>query len=192
MESCRGAAELQGQFKASTVNIPCSRSEVEQERALGQLDDIVEHYEAHLRSERIAGPAAPRLAQEYDRVGRELGPFPGRIVDKGRIKAMLAHLARTLHVGHLTDCFFDPATALCLDNRGMEQRTDPLLSQCAPDRCPNSCVTMRHLPVWEASIAETDSLLRSKRLSRVQREALRRDNDRKRKLIAPLKTGDAE
>jgi hypothetical protein len=87
------------------------RQEVEQERALGQLDDIVEHYEAHLRSKRLAGPAALRLTQEYDRVGRELGPFPGRIVDKGRIKAMLAHLARTLHVGHLTDCFFDPATA---------------------------------------------------------------------------------
>ena len=168
------------------------RQEVEQERALGQLDDIVEHYEAHLRSKRLAGPAALRLTQEYDRVGRELGPFPGRIVDKGRIKAMLAHLARTLHVGHLTDCFFDPATALCLDKRNMGQRVDPLLSQCAPDRCPNSCVTMRHLPVWEASIAETDVLLRSKRLSCVQREALRRDNERKRKLIAPLKSGDAE
>jgi hypothetical protein len=167
------------------------RQEVEQERALGQLDDI-EHYEAHLRSKRLAGPAALRLTQEYDRVGRELGPFPGRIVDKGRIKAMLAHLARTLHVGHLTDCFFDPATALCLDKRNMGQRVDPLLSQCAPDRCPNSCVTMRHLPVWEASIAETDVLLRSKRLSCVQREALRRDNERKRKLIAPLKSGDAE
>lgn len=168
------------------------RQEVEQERALGQLDDIVEHYEAHLRSERIAGPAATRLAQEYDRVQRELDPFPGRIVDKGRIRAMLAHLARTLYVGHLTDCFFDPATALCLDKRSIDRRTDPLPSQCAPDRCPNSCITLRHLPVWEASIAETDALLQSKRLSRVQREALRRDNDRKRKLIAPLKAEGAE
>lgn len=168
------------------------RQEVEQERALGQLDDIVEHYEGHLRAERNAGPAAARLAAEYERVERELGPLPGRIADRKRIKAMLAHLARTLHVGHLTDCFFDPATALCLDKRGMEQRTDPLLSQCAPDRCPNSCITLRHLPVWEASIAEADTLLQDKRLPRLQREALRRDNERKRKLIAPLKSGEAE
>ncbi len=167
------------------------RQEIEQERAFGQLDDIVEHYEAHRRAERKAGPAAARLAAECDRVQRELGPLPGRIADKGRIKAMLGHLARTLHVGHLTDCFFEPATALCLDKIGLEQRTEPILSQCAPGRCPNSCITNRHLPAWEASIAEADMLLEDKRLSRVQREALRRDNERMRKLIAPLKCGHA-
>jgi hypothetical protein len=167
------------------------RQEIEQERALGQLDDIVEQYEANRRGERQAGPAASRLAAEYERVERELDPFPGRIADKGRGRAMLAHLARTLYVGHLNDCFFEPATALCLDKVDVEERKAPVLSRCAPDRCPNSCIAVRHLPIWEASIAEVDTLLQDKRLPRFQREALQRDNDRKRKLIAPLKSEDA-
>lgn len=104
---------------------------------------------------------------------------------------MLAHLARTLHVGHLNDCFFEPTTALCLEKVDVKERTTPVLSRCAPDRCPNSCISIRHLPIWEASIAEADALLQDKRLPRFQREALQRDNDRKRKLIAPLKAGDA-
>jgi hypothetical protein len=166
------------------------RQEVEQERALGQLDDIVAQYEGHRRGEKQAGPAASRLAAEYERVERELDSFPGRIADKGRERAMLAHLARTLHVGHLNDCFFEPATALCLGKVDVKQRTTPALSRCAPDRCPNSCITIRHLPIWEASIAEADALLQDRRLPRFQRAALRRDNDRKRKLIAPLKAGD--
>jgi hypothetical protein len=166
------------------------RQEVEQERALGQLDDIVAQYEGHRRGEKQAGPAASRLAAEYERVERELDSFPGRIADKGRERAMLAHLARTLHVGHLNDCFFEPTTALCLDKVDVKERTTPVLSRCAPDRCPNSCISIRHLPIWEASIAEADALLQDKRLPRFQREALQRDNDRKRKLIAPLKAGD--
>lgn len=167
------------------------RQEIEQERALGQLDDVVAQYEAHRRGERLAGPAVSRLATEYDRVERELDPFPGRIADTGRVRAMLAHLARTLHVGHLNDCFFEPATALCLDRINVKERTAPALSRCAPDRCPNSCITTRHLPIWEASIAEAETLLRDKRLPRFQREALQRDNERKRRLIAPLKAGAA-
>jgi hypothetical protein len=165
------------------------RQEVEQERALGQLDDIVEQYEAYRRGEKPAGPAAIRVAAEMDRVGQELAPLPGRIVDHGRIKAMLGHLARTLHVGHLNDCFFEPATALCLDRSAEMEHAAPILSNCAPDRCPNSLLTRRHLPPWKASIAEAEELLKNKRLPRFQREALRHDNDRKRKLIAPLRTG---
>ena len=167
------------------------RQEVEQERALGQLDDVVTQYEAHRRGQRMAGPAASRLSAEYDRVQQQLEPFPGRIADRGRLRAMLAHLARTLHVGHLSDCFFEPATALCLDKGSKDIPVAPALSQCAPDRCPNACITQRHLPVWEASIEEADRLLQDKRLPRFQREALQRDNDRKRKLIAPLKAGGA-
>jgi hypothetical protein len=163
------------------------RQEVEQEHALGQLDDIVEHYEARQRGERLTGPAANRVAAEMDRVAREVGGFPGIIADRGRVRAMLGHLARTFHVGYLNDCFFEPATALCRAQSQRTQKATPMLSNCAPDRCPNSCITARHLPAWEESIAEADELMRNKRLSPLQREALQRDNARKRKLIAPLK-----
>lgn len=166
------------------------RQEVEQERAFGQMDDVVAQYEAHCRGQKLGGPVASRLTAEYDRIRQELEPLPGRIADNGRLRAMLAHLARTLHVGYLNDCFFEPATALCLDKDKKAEPMVPALSRCAPDRCPNACITLRHLPVWEASIEEADRLLQDKRLPRFQREALQRDNERKRRLIAPLRTGN--
>jgi hypothetical protein len=163
------------------------RQEVEQELALGQLDDIIDYFENHRRGHGPGGPAGKRVGVELERVGRELGPLPGQLADRKRLKAMLAHLARTLHVGYLNDCFFDPLTALCLRESEKPSASVPVLSRCAPDRCPNACLVERHLPPCEASIAQAEDLLAYKRLSPLQREALRLDNDRKRRLIAPLK-----
>lgn len=161
------------------------RQEVEQEHHLGQLDDIVTHYEAAQRGEQLAGPGASRVTNEIDRVAQEIGPLSGVIADGKRVKAMLAHLARTLHVGYLNDCFFEPATALCL-GRSTSSESQPILSNCAPDRCPNSCIARRHLPAWQGAIAHAETMLEEKRLSSVQRTAIRQDRDRMRKLIAPL------
>ena len=161
------------------------RQEVEQEHHLGQLDDIVVHYEAAQHGERLAGPGAARITHEIDRVRREISSLPGVIADGKRVKAMLAHLARTLHVGYLNDCFFEPGTALCLD-RSTNSASQPILSNCAPDRCPNSCIARRHLPAWQAAIAHAEAMLQEKRLSNVQRTAIRQDRDRMRKLIESL------
>lgn len=166
------------------------RREVEQERALGQLDDIVEHYEDFRRGLRPTGPASARILSEFARVQHALGDLPGRIVDRQRLRTLLGHLARTLHVGFLNDCFFDPTTAACLDRGRAADRGTPILPHCSPDRCPNACITHRHLPPWQASIAEAEHLLKDKRLSSLQRRALIDDNARKRRLIAAL-TEDA-
>lgn len=56
----------------------------------------------------------------------------------------------------------------------------------APDQCTNLCVRGRHLPARQAAITETERLLGKKRLPPLQRVALRRENERMRKLIAPL------
>lgn len=170
------------------------RREVEQERALGQLDDVVEHYEEAIkRGLPPAGPAAARLRSEFARIRDELGDLPGRIVDTQRLRSMLAHLGRTLHVGLLADCFFDPDTALCLDREGATtDRSAPALSHCRPDRCPNACVTRRHLAPWQASIAEGEHMLQDKRLSQLQCEVLTQENERKRRIIAPLLEGKPE
>lgn len=162
------------------------RQEVDRERSLGQLDDIVEYYEDFKRGLRSTGPASGRLLNEFAHVRKSLDDFPGRIADRASVRAMLGQLARTLHVGYLNDCFFDPATALCLHRSGAVGRAAPILSHCAPDRCPNSCISRQHLPPWQTSIAEADALLANTRLSVPQREALVKDNDRKRRLIAPL------
>lgn len=161
------------------------RQEVEAERHLGQLEDIVTHYEARLRGEPLAGPAATRIAAEFGRVAEEMGPLPGLLADAKRVKAMLSHLARTLHVGILNDCFFERGTALCLGSA--KGPTDiPRLSACAPDRCPNSCISHAHLPAWQGAIARAETILSDKRLSKLQRDVIRQDRDRMRKLIAPL------
>lgn len=160
------------------------RQEVEQERALGQLDDIVAQYEAGCRGEKLAGPAAARIAAEMKRV-ETATELPGIVAGEKRVKGMLAHLARTLHVGVLNDCFFDRATALCLRSSEVDNAA-PRLSNCAPDRCPNSCITNRHVPAWQAAIDDAEVLLRNKRLSRTQRAAIREDRNRMSRLIAPL------
>ena len=96
---------------------------------------------------------------------------------------MLAHLARTLFVGVLNDCFFDPATALCLIKGPNQDGSKPSLSLCQPDRCPNACVTNRHRPLWEASIQQAEALLKSKGLSILQREALKTEVVRQRRML---------
>lgn len=161
------------------------RQEVEAERHIGQLEDIVTHYEARLRSEPLAGPASARISAEFGRVAEELGPLPGILADTKRVKAMLGHLARTLHVGVLNDCFFDRGTALCLGSK-TDPTNMPRLSACAPDRCPNSCIGQRHLSAWQGAISRAEAILGDKRLSKLQRELIRQDRDRMRKLIAPL------
>jgi hypothetical protein len=174
-------AMFDGYAGASTSGF---RQEIEQERVLGQMDDIVAQYQACRRGERLAGPAGTRIIAEMQRV-EEAGALPGVIADEKRVKAMLAHLARTLHVGILNDCFFDPATALCLRSPDKD-RSLPKLSSCAPDRCPNSCITHRHVPAWQAAIDDADRHLKNKHLSSMQRMAIRRDRNRMGELIAPL------
>src|SRR3546814_8432693 len=100
--------------------------------------------------------AAHRLAGRRDRVsgGRstmavQLGPLLAMIADRARLRVMLASVARTFHVGPLADCFFDPATALCLKRVTTPDPAQPLTALCEPTRCPNACITARHRPPWE-------------------------------------------
>jgi hypothetical protein len=94
---------------------------------------------------------------------------------------MLGHVAKTLFVGVLNDCFFEPATALCLN--GKTERTAPALAQCRPDRCPNSCITSQHGPIWAKAIADGEELLKTKRMSPLQREAIEGDLKRYRTVL---------
>jgi hypothetical protein len=181
-------ATFEGYGGQSSSGFP---GEIARESALGQIDDIIEHYDDFRRGLLPTGPASARLLHEFAHVREELGDLPGRIADPERLRAMLRHLARTLHVGFLNDCFFEPASALCLPRTPVAERRAPVLSRCSPDRCPNSCISTRHLPPWAASIADGDALLRDTHLSAPQREALETEQTRKRRLIAALTAGSA-
>jgi hypothetical protein len=150
------------------------RAEVEAQRALGQLDDILAYFDEHRAGKPLHGPAASRVANTMD-AAVELGPLPAMIADRARLRVLLASLARTLHVGILADCFFDPSTALCLKHTSASDRATPLVALCEPTRCPNACIAARHRPVWARGADDARILLREKRRSELQRVALRRD-----------------
>jgi hypothetical protein len=122
--------------------------------------------------------AGPRIGRALDEATAKLDPLPGIITDRARLRVMLASLARTFHVGPLSDCFFDPATALCLKKVTANEAGQPLIALCEPTRCPNACIAARHRSIWERSANEARALLREKRLSGLQRGTLKRELDR--------------
>ncbi|MFX8000773.1 integrase, partial [Acinetobacter baumannii] len=78
------------------------------------MDDLLDYFDRRRGGASLGGPAGPRIARTLDDVTTRQGPLPAIIADRARLRVMLASMARTLHVGPLADCFFDPATALCL------------------------------------------------------------------------------
>ncbi len=160
------------------------RSEIEAERQLQQMEDIVDRYEEYCRGVKATGPGAAHIGRIFAEVQQELGDFPGKIVDRGRVRAMLLHLGRTLYPGLLNDCFFDPAVAHCLKTVKSET---PLIVQCHPDRCPNSCISERHLPAWEQALATAKEHLSQRRLPVLQRTIIERQIADFSRVIAPLK-----
>lgn len=151
------------------------RAEVESQRALGQLDDLLVYFDERQTGSTLSGPAAPRISKALDAAAAELDPLPVMIADRARLRTMLASLARTLHVGVLADCFFDPGTALCLKQATNADNKTPLTALCQPTRCPNACITARHRPAWARSADEARAVLKEKRLSSLQRSALQQD-----------------
>lgn len=151
------------------------RAAVEAERRLGQIEDILAYYDDRQAGAGLSGPAAARVGQALDGAAAELQPFSGMIADRGRLRILLANTARTLHVGVLADCFFDPATAVCLRHATASDQTTPMISLCEPTRCPNACITARHRPAWARTADNARALLKEKRLSELQRSVLARE-----------------
>ena len=151
------------------------RAEIARERALGQIDDIMTYFDAHQDGLSLSGPASKRVKHTLDAAAAELSPLPGAVADRARLRTLLKDLARTLHVGPLADCFFDPAHALCLKRATEVEREAPLMALCEPTRCPNACFTARHRPVWSKARDDAALMLKEKRLSRAQRTILKAD-----------------
>lgn len=122
-------------------------AELHAEEALARLDLLEGLYRDWNRGGRSGGVAAGRVNAEFERIRRHLGDLPGLVADTTRLRVMLEHLAKILHPGVLSDCFFQPATALCLTHRPSGPANAPALpapaaNQCL--RCPNARRTTRH------------------------------------------------
>ncbi|MGB3833292.1 MAG: hypothetical protein WA975_15690 [Mesorhizobium sp.] len=160
------------------------RAEVENQRSFGQLDDLLVYFDERQAGATLSGPAAARIAKTLDGISDDLGPLPAMIADRARLRTMLASLARTLHVGVLADCFFDPGTAACL--KQATGAKGPLTALCQPTLCPNACITTRHRPAWTRSAEEAASLLKEKRLSQLQRRILQQDLERAKTVLSNI------
>jgi hypothetical protein len=167
------------------------RGEIEVQRVLGQIDDILVYFDERQGGARIGGPAANRVGTALDTAGSELAPLPVMIADRARLRTMLASLARTLHVGPLADCFFDPATALCLNRITEPGPPAPMIAMCEPVRCPNACIAERHRPAWQRGADEARQLLREKRLPEPQRVTLQAEVARIEAVLAQIAPGAA-
>ena len=166
------------------------RGEVEAQRALGQIDDILVYFDERQGGARLGGPAAYRVGAALDDAA-DLSPLPAMIADRARLRTMLASLARTLHVGPLADCFFDPATALCLNRITEPGPPAPMIAMCEPVRCPNACIAERHRPAWQRGADEARALLCEKRLPEPQRVTLQAEVARIEAVLAQIAPGAA-
>ena len=159
------------------------RREVETDRRLAALDDLVEDYRDHAAGLPSTGGGAAKRNAVFAHVHDSLDG--SGVVDDARLRAMLKHAARTLYPGVLNDCFFERDAALCL--RAGQGGTEPLLPLCQPNRCGNSVITVSHGPSWDQAIGEVRVHLRQKELSTIQRQALTSKLSEMEAAIAPLK-----
>ena len=161
------------------------RREVEAERRLAALDDLVEDYWDHVAGMASTGAGASKRNALFAQAKAGLGD--AGVVDDGRVRAMLKSSARTLYPGVLNDCFFDREAALCLRSSG-QGGNEPLAPFCQPDRCGNSVITVGHAPKWQAAMGEVRVHLTRKNLSQNQRTALRDKLDEMEAATRPLGT----
>lgn len=162
------------------------RREVEAERRLAALDDLVEDYWDYVAGMPSTGAGAPKRNALFAHAKAGLVDG-GAVVDDGRVRAMLKHSARTLYPGVLNDCFFDRDAALCLRSSG-QGGDEPLAPLCQPDRCGNSVITAGHVPNWEGAMGDVRVHLSRKNLSQNQRTALRSKLDEMEAAVRPLRT----
>lgn len=174
-------AIFEGYAGSSASGFP---SEIEDERRLARLESFLDRYDDF----KAGAATTPRLAEQFTRIRSERGDFPGRVVDPARLRAMLANTARTYFPGVLNDCYFDPATALCIRHQrdSGQPATEPVMNHCQPALCRNSCVTGKHVPAIKSVISGSRELLSVQKLSAPQRTALQQHIGVMESMLAPL------
>lgn len=122
-----------------------------QERDLANID-ILKEISIDISNGEISGFGGQKIQKLLDL------EFKGRAEDykPSQIYTWLNSNQKNLFVGKYNFCFFDPDKALCIE--GKDDRSKPILNSCAPDKCKNSCITKRHLPLWKAQLDQAENL----------------------------------
>ena len=169
-------------FESYAGTDPIWSTLLKSEETLASIDFLDELYH-DIEEGGVAGIKGKQLANDFE--------FKGKAGDrrKDHLKYWIDSVRGDFHVGPLNYCFFDPATAICVNSPTSKT---PVFSKCRPDKCANSCVSNKHLPVWENQADEISKFLRDKSLSEPQRVALESEYASVVKIITSVKGGDDE
>jgi hypothetical protein len=163
------------------------RSEIDEERALRRLRDVVADFEDWKQGDAPQGPMGARIASGFEQIQAELDDLPGVVVDVERRNAMLKNLVADVHPGFINDCHFHKEHALCLARRPAPEGAyadAPFWSSCDAERCPNSSITRRHLPALKACIVDAEGeMVKVKGQSPLQRKAIHNEIVRVNRMI---------
>lgn len=160
-------------------------AEIESEMQLAGASRMTEIYEASRNGLKPGGPAGKRVHEICEAIRHEVGDLPGHIVDEKRLRTMLRQQGRSIYIGPMTDCFYEEKDALC---RGQtKEKSGPVIAECDPAGCPNSCATHPSLPDWEAAVDDAKSALSQKGLSELQRSTIKRSIDTYSEVVRSLK-----
>ena len=134
-------------------------AEVEAEQAVARLDYAEHLYRDWLAGGPSGGGADRKISAEFARIHAELADLPGTVADPRRLRAMLSHLAVTLHPGVLGDCFYQPGTALCAKHAAphVGKKPLPMLNTCLT--CPNARRSSVHLPRLEQARDQAQQII---------------------------------
>jgi len=171
-------------FEGYAGNDPTWKNMLEEERALASIDHLRDLY-FDLEDGTVAGVKGEQLVAEHEKIFNDFKGTAGDRRSDG-LSYWLDNMRGNFHVGNLNYCFYDPDYAMCNKNSETAQGDRPVLNRCHPDKCPNSCVTKEHAPIWQAQYSDADDLLQNHKLSEPQRISLEYDRDVAKKILKKI------
>lgn len=148
--------------------------ELNEERAAASIDFMQEVID-DINNNDVYSPKSVQIINEFRGVATE-----NRTPDY-----YLKNKRMMIYPGLLSYCFFSPEDALCLKD-SKSKKEQPLLNSCSPDKCQNSCITKKHLPLWQAQIDDAKAMLNVKGVSDAQKHILIKEVKDLENAIAPV------
>lgn len=144
--------------------------------------DFMDELAISLSSGAVAGEAGIEIKRAFET------EFRGRAEDfpPSTIAKWLASTSKTLYIGNLNLCYFEPTKARCL--RDSEIKDTPILNRCEPGNCGNACVTQRHLPLWTAQLRQVEDAIRHPKTSVIAKQLLSNEASKIRKIVEDVQS----
>ena len=118
------------------------RAEVESEQALARGEYLAQMIEGHEHTD-LQGPAAQAAQRRLQEWGSQFGGAV--ITDNHQMKRLMRRADPAIYPGTFAMCVFDPAKAMCYQQRDTAGRKQPTTSSCQPLDCSNVALTQQNI-----------------------------------------------